>query len=131
TPHHEVRHLNGIRTDNRPENLAWGTKSENMQDAVRHGTHLETRKTHCPEGHEYTPENTIMGGRNRKSRGCKKCISESKKRLRMENRLGDNPDDPRHGTTTGRFTYGCECERCKSAAKHVWQRHNARKKKAA
>jgi DNA-binding XRE family transcriptional regulator len=34
----ECRHLNGNRKDNRLENLKWGTRSENMQDAVRHGT---------------------------------------------------------------------------------------------
>jgi hypothetical protein len=34
----EVRHLNGIRLDNRAENLAWGTSSENHADKVLHGT---------------------------------------------------------------------------------------------
>lgn len=34
-----VRHLNGNRYDNRAENLAWGTPTENYQDAVTHGTH--------------------------------------------------------------------------------------------
>lgn len=34
----EVRHLNGIRDDSRAENLAWGTRRENAQDAVTHGT---------------------------------------------------------------------------------------------
>lgn len=34
----ECRHLNGDRADNRLDNLKWGTRSENMQDAVKHGT---------------------------------------------------------------------------------------------
>lgn len=34
----EVRHLDGTRTNNCLENLAYGTHSENMRDAVRHGT---------------------------------------------------------------------------------------------
>jgi hypothetical protein len=38
SPKHEVRHLNGIRTDGRSENLCWGTRAENMEDAVKHGT---------------------------------------------------------------------------------------------
>lgn len=33
----EVRHLNGDPTDNRPENLRWGTAEENWQDKRMHG----------------------------------------------------------------------------------------------
>lgn len=34
----ECRHLDGNPIDNRLENLSYGTKAENMQDAIRHGT---------------------------------------------------------------------------------------------
>jgi hypothetical protein len=37
-PGMETRHLNGNPADNRPENLVWGTKSDNEKDKTRHGT---------------------------------------------------------------------------------------------
>ena len=55
-----VRHLDGNNTNNLLNNLSWGTHSENMADSLRHGTHPEARKTHCPAGHEYSPENTVV-----------------------------------------------------------------------
>lgn len=36
----QVRHLNGLRFDNRSENLQWGTPIENQHDRKVHGTHL-------------------------------------------------------------------------------------------
>lgn len=38
---HECRHLNGVRDDNRPENLAWATKATNEADKDRHGTRMK------------------------------------------------------------------------------------------
>ena len=34
----EVRHLDGNPSNNALQNLAWGTKSENASDKIRHGT---------------------------------------------------------------------------------------------
>ncbi|MFQ5769055.1 MAG: HNH endonuclease signature motif containing protein [bacterium] len=35
----ECCHGNGIRTDNRLENLRWGTRADNIRDAINHGNH--------------------------------------------------------------------------------------------
>lgn len=75
-PSSVVRHLNGVSSDNKPENLAWGTHSENNFDLVRHGTHWLAAKTHCAKGHEFNEENTYF--RPEGGRRCRKC-----KRLRQ------------------------------------------------
>lgn len=40
----QVRHLNGVRHDNRLENLAWGTAKENDMDKDLHGTRQNGEK---------------------------------------------------------------------------------------
>jgi len=67
-------HINGDNTDNRAVNLRYGTPSENELDKVRHGNNPNANKTHCPRGHEYTPENTGRDGKG--GRRCKTCHRE-------------------------------------------------------
>lgn len=67
----EPRHGNGHPADNRLANLQWDTRSENTRDRVRHGTHHETVKTHCPAGHPYQGANLLRDGRRRRCRTCR------------------------------------------------------------
>ncbi|SCC11074.1 NUMOD4 motif-containing HNH endonuclease [Rhodococcus qingshengii] len=69
-----VRHLDGNKENNRAENLAWGTDSENMIDQVRHGNHLHARKAHCPRGHELVMPNLVRAiWVQRSHRSCLAC----------------------------------------------------------
>lgn len=43
---HVVRHKNGVNDDNRSNNLMYGTRSENEQDKVKHGTALLGERHH-------------------------------------------------------------------------------------
>lgn len=49
----EVRHVNDIRHDNRVDNLHYGTRSDNMYDSVRNGSHNRASRNACCRGHEY------------------------------------------------------------------------------
>lgn len=82
-------HRNGVSSDNRIQNLYWGTRSDNMHDAVRHGTHHWARRTECERGHEFTPENTRprRGGSGRECLACVQIWNEAK-RAKREARAG-------------------------------------------
>jgi len=70
-----VCHNDGNRQNNAATNLRYDTYSANELDKVAHGTHSQSRKTHCPKGHAYDEANTIFtkGGRSRLCRTCNRA----------------------------------------------------------
>jgi hypothetical protein len=46
TQKHQAAHNNGIRTDNRPDNIRWATREENYQDQILHGTSKKGEQHH-------------------------------------------------------------------------------------
>jgi hypothetical protein len=71
----EVCHNDGNKLNCHLSNLRYDTHSENALDEVRRGTHWQTVKTQCPQGHDYTPENTrhCRRGDGKTFRQCKIC----------------------------------------------------------
>ncbi len=56
----------------RPDHLYVGTTTDNMRDRMKRRNHAMYRVTHCPQGHEYTPENTYTYNG---CRMCKTCVN--------------------------------------------------------
>ena len=81
----DVRHLNGVKADCRAVNLAFGSRSQNMLDAVAHGQNVNAAKTHCGVcGTPYDAANTYHrpdGGRE-----CRRCAR--RRRAEHEARTG-------------------------------------------
>ena len=79
SPAHEICHNDGNPANNVLGNLRWGTRSENLYDTVRHGVNYWATRTHCAQGHEFTPENTRIvprpGGKTQ--RVCIICRRET------------------------------------------------------
>ncbi len=73
-----------------PKHLFIGTPLDNNRDMYAKGrdNNQNKGKTHCPRGHEYTPENTQVGTRanGKTSRGCKACQAEHHRRYKAEKR---------------------------------------------
>ncbi len=71
-----LHHCDNPRCFN-PKHLFIGTRSENMLDCSSKGRHGMSKRSACPKGHAYTPENT--GRTFRGGRFCKICKRNSHK----------------------------------------------------
>ena len=91
-----VLHGPGGPTDNRASQLRWGTAADNHADMAVHGTlPVYVPATHCPNGHEYTPENTWVWAK-RNERRCRQCQRDAGARhYRKQPLKGVVPPPPR------------------------------------
>ena len=85
-PGQQCRHLDGNPGNNCwPENICWGTASEDRRDQVRIGTHKESRKTRCVNDHLLAGDNLridpVTGARE-----CRACARDSQRRCRRDSR---------------------------------------------
>jgi hypothetical protein len=78
-----VRHLDGNKLNNDRKNLAYGVERDNWQDFLSiGGLHHLARRTHCPHGHEYTPENTRMYARPGGKHASRYCLACGRARVK-------------------------------------------------
>lgn len=88
-----VRHLDDVKENNGVSNLAWGTHSDNRQDALRNGVKYgaNVKKTHCAQGHPFSGDNLYITPDGR--RACRTC-----KRNHWRVRNGVSLDTPVTGS---------------------------------
>lgn len=60
----------------RPSHLFLGTNADNLGDMGRKGRAGPSKRTHCPQGHEYNEVNTYIATHGR--RRCRTCLREQR-----------------------------------------------------
>lgn len=74
-------HDNDVSTDNRLENLSWGTGSENQCDSVRNQRHANSVKTRCRNNHPLAGENLYVTPEG--ERQCRECNRQAVRTYRQ------------------------------------------------
>jgi hypothetical protein len=88
-PGKEGCHWDDNPANNYPDNLRWGTRSENMLDRDRNGVLYQRHITRCPGGHLLAAPNLVPSSLLRGKRGCLACS-------RAQSYCCRHPELPRH-----------------------------------
>lgn len=96
----DVCHTCDVRHCCNPDHLWAGTNEQNLHDASDKGRHHCQVKTHCPQGHPYDEENTLIirtKSYTGVGRQCKTCNRERGRRryrqLRQQSQVAVPSDD--------------------------------------
>lgn len=123
-PGQEVRHLDDDPSNNCLTNLAYGTSKQNKADMLRNHGHYKNAITHCPQDHEYTPENTIHGPNGRECRQCRN--DRSRERFRALAVPGAGTPCTEEGCELGQVGQGL----CRKHYDKKWKAENPESVKA-
>lgn len=69
-------HWDDDPSNNRVENLRWGTRSDNMNDRVRNGIHNHASRDECVNGHALAGDNVRPADLSDGIRHCRSCSIE-------------------------------------------------------
>lgn len=86
----DLDHLCRIRCCVNPDHLEPVTRSINCRRGLtsQAGAAKQRAKTHCPRGHEYTPDNTYTHSGQRKCKTCRRaavnrCAAKNREKMRV------------------------------------------------
>lgn len=84
-----TRHGESGKMVNAPGNLCYGTQSDNVQDSLASGTQFCASKAKCPQGHDYSVENTYTAPNG--WRQCRICRRDHDRKRQPGRRRKTSP----------------------------------------
>lgn len=115
-----------------PDHLWLGTPKENTQDALTKG---RMYRTHCVNGHEFTPDNVYIKRHNGKaSKSCKICVTTRKKTEQYleygRKRTKNQSQEDRDRLAESRRVYNAQRKEHLAEVRRIYRMNNLEKVRA-